>query len=285
MLAETVDGLVHRDVDIFDPRRDIPQLMSFYVSVAFVLVERIVFGVVKAYVGQQIFSSAMQIGTIEVLESTMLIVYCGIMASHSAMLNKKHHTICFAFIEETADADGTLPSPPRVRRSFLSILMSYLQTNLYLFALDLAVMGVSITLTKRNSLHPSAISLLLSILHFVGFFLYAYQVFNIRTNVAILMVCVFIANMDSSYLIYIMIVLLPVIYFKMFPHPTEPKRVVTGASVIPPSTGTSTASVETGAESNLLAQNDLVREQTSTSFVATDAPGWFISMMTCHRNN
>lgn len=199
MLVEIINGVECRNFDGVDPRGNVPQLMKFYVFIAFVVVLYLVWHVVKAHIGSLVFSSGIHSSVSESLESTVSIVYSGVMASHSAMFNDKHFRNCFGFIEETAAADGTLPSPPLVKRSFLSISMSYLKTSLYLFVLLLAVLGFKIILTTHLGPHSS---LVCSILYFLGCFLYTYQVFNFQTNVVMLKLCavIMVARYDFSYL-------------------------------------------------------------------------------------
>lgn len=266
---EAVDGLEHRDMESVKPLGDIPRLLRFYVFVIFVMVAHLVFYVVRAYIGWRNFSSTTHIGITESLESAMSIAYCGMMASHSAMFNEKHFDNCFGYIEETAASDGTLPSPPRVKRSFLSIAMSYLQTNLYLLVLVLAVMGVNIILTKHSDFHPSSTSLVCSILYFLGGVLYTYQVFNIRTNVIILMACVYNMTMviNPGYL-GALIMIFPDFHSKIFLRHRKISRAVTGASDISPLTGAST-----GDWTDIMMPDGWSREASSRWLFANNAPG------------
>lgn len=269
VLVETVYGLEYRDSDRVDPRGDISQLMRFYVFIAFMVVSRLVWNVVKAHTGSDMFFSITHSSISESLESTLSIVYCGVIASHTAMLNKKYFGNYFGFVDEIADAFGSLPSPPRVKRSFLAITTSYLTSSLYLTVLVLAIMGINIILTENNIPKIPSTSFLWPFLYFLGFFLCTYQVFSVRTNLAMLvfwaqiMACRFLPTLFCG-LVYNM---------NIASNSTRSGERVTGSSVISPLTVASTAFVETDTGSNLTTQDDQGSAGSNTRLASTDAPG------------
>jgi hypothetical protein len=227
--------------------------MRFYLFVACMVTTHTLFNMIKASPGLQGFFSITHVGLCKFIPGCVCCVYCGIFLSHSAMLKEKYNA--YGFIEENAPAnDSALPSPPRDNRSFLSIAMSYSKMNLYLFVLGLALMGIDIMLTKHSGPQHIFTSFMCPILYFLGFFFYAFRVFHYRTSLIMPFLCLQIwVIVYNVFLFSPSILLLSFIYRRMI---RTAAGVAAVTSDVPPVTGDSTASVETGTGSNLKTQEN-----------------------------
>jgi hypothetical protein len=248
--------------------------MRFYLFVACMVMTHLVFDLVKTSPVLDGLYSITRFGICQFIPSSLCMAYCGIFLSHSAMLKKKYNI--YGYIEEIATANGsTLPSPPRDNRSFVSMTMSYLKTEMYLVLLGVALMGVDMTLTKLSGHHYS---FLCPTLYFLGFFFYAYNVFHYRTNVIMLLICincwVFVYHVTFAGIsIMSLLWALPVV------RPVDGAASVTSAA--PSVTGASTVSVETGATGLNFVQDrnrdvggtDATASQPDKRLVAITAPG------------
>ena len=180
---------------------------------------------------------------IDTFRVVLMIPYTFIFASHSSML-KKHRTF-FRFIDDRVrpDDEWTAKSPPVVKRSFGTILMSYALINAYLLLLQLVLLLLQLQLDRADS--PIAPILgyrtVSSSLRCAAFFLYTYQTFDIRTNLAILItlmdysilslldllsVDTVILKTLSGFLFLAVTLSLMAQYHFLCPRPIEPVRTV-----------------------------------------------------------
>jgi hypothetical protein len=276
ILEEVVYGYEseYREFDHGDEEGKIPRLMRFYLFVACMVMTHLVFDLVKTSPVLDGLYSITRYGICQFIPCSLCMVYCGIFFSHSAMLKKKYNI--YGYIEEIATADGsTLPSPPRDSRSFISITMSHLKTEMYLVLLGVALMGVDMTLTKLSGHHYS---FLCPILYFLGFFLYAYNVFHYRTNAIMLGICI-------NCWIFVYFPVFVGFYSEHFKRAFPGYIPVVGAasvtSAAPSVTGDSTVSVEMGTTGLNLVQDrnrdvggtDATANQPDKRLVAITAPG------------
>ena len=275
ILEEVVYGYEYeyRECDNGDEEGKIPRLMRFYLFVAWMVMTHLVFDLVKTSPVLDGLYSITRFGICQFIPCSLCMVYCGIFFSHSAMLKKKYNI--YGYIEEIAIGNGsTLPSPPRDSRSFISMTMSYLKTEMYLLLLGVALMGVDMTLTKLSGHHYS---FLCPILYFLGFFLYAYNVFHYRTNAIMLGICI-----NCCIFVYLPLFAgTSVVSLWALPgvRPADGAASVTSAA--PSVTGASTVSVETGTTGLNLVQDrnrdvggtDATASQPDKRLVAITAPG------------
>jgi hypothetical protein len=253
--------------------------MRFYLFVACMVTTHLVFDLVKSSSGLHGFFSITNFGLNQFLPGSLCAVYCGIFVSHSAMLKKKYNI--YGFSEENAPAGSTLPSPPRDIRSFLSITMSFLKTNLYLFVLGLALMGIDNLLTTHSIPHRFFALFLCPILYFLGFFLYTYKIFHYRTNVMMLIICLHWAlTVYFPLLAGLSAQIFTPIYKWMLPGLKTTGEIAVVTSEVPSLTGAFSSSVETGSRENLethgncdAGKNDGTANQPDEPLVAITAPG------------
>ena len=171
---------------------------------------------------------------IDTLRFFLVIPYTFIFASHSSMLMKRW--TFFRFIDDRVrpDDEWNAKSPPVVKRSFGSILMSYVAINVYLLLVQLGLLLLQLQMHRTNSPIAPILEhwIFSSTLRYAAFFLYTYHIFDVRTNFAIL-----ISLADHSIFaalfpqFYVNVLLLTTMQYRaLCPHPVEPVRMVTQTS-------------------------------------------------------
>ena len=171
---------------------------------------------------------------IDAFRLILMIPYTFIFASHSSML-KKHWTF-FRFIDDRVrpDDEWTAKSPPLVKRSFATILMSYAAINAYLLPIQLGLLLLQLQMDRTDSPIAPILGhwLFSSTLRCAAFFLYTYQIFDIGTNIAILICVADVSIFSSSHLLYgAFLVGTTMQYRFLCPSPVESVRSVTEASL------------------------------------------------------
>jgi hypothetical protein len=128
------------------------------------------------------------------LTVALFIAYSGIYASNESMISEDASVLRFITDRFQADPNDSyniaiiLPTP--VKRSFWFIFSSFLTSNWYLMALAFALYGFNFYLVKVTGPLPYDLSnILFSILLIAGYFFYTIQIFDILTNV-MLLVCI-----------------------------------------------------------------------------------------------
>ena len=142
----------------------------------------------------------------------------------------------FRFIDDRVrpDDEWTAKSPPLVRRSFGTILMSYAAINVYLLLLQLGLLLLQLQLDRTDSPLAPILGnrIFSSTLRCAAFFLYTSQTFDIRTNIAILIGLVDAIILSLSHFLgaSVYVVATTQQYPALCPSPVEPVRPVTKAS-------------------------------------------------------
>ena len=224
----------------FSPRGEVTHLLWLYVFMACMAVLFMCYSVLADACGTHITRqmrstrSKEYFDHIDTLRFFLVIPYTFIFASHSSMLMKRW--TFFRFIDDRVrpDDDWNAKSPPVVKRSFGSILMSYVAINVYLLLVQLGLLLLQLQLDRTNSPIAPILEhwIFSSTLRYAAFFLYTYHIFDVRTNFAILISLAdhsIFAAFFTQY--YISIIFLAKIqYHALCPHPVEPVRTVTQTS-------------------------------------------------------
>ena len=108
--------------------------------------------------------------------------------------------------------------------------MSYAATNVYLLLLQLGLLLLQLQIDRTDSPIAPILehSIFSSTLCYAAFFLCTYQTFDIRTNIAILICVAYISILSLSDLLYgAFLGWTTVQYLYLYPHPTEPVKMVT----------------------------------------------------------
>ena len=176
-------------------------------------------------------------GTFDLIDTFrffLVILYTFIFASHSSMLMKRWTLFRFSDDRVRPDDEWNAKSPPVVKRSFGTILMSYVAINVYLLLVQLGLLLLQLQLHRTNSPIAPILEhwIFSTTLRYAAFFLYTYQIFDILTNFAIL---ISFANhsifsaLPPQYFIFIF-TLVTMKYCSLCPYPAEPVRTLSEAS-------------------------------------------------------
>ena len=174
--------------------------------------------------------------TFDVIDSfrlVLMIPYTFIFASHASRLMKRW--TFFRFIDDRVrpDDEWTAMSPPLVKRSYGTILMSYVAIDVYLLLLQLGLLFLQLQLDRVDSPIAPIFEhrIFSSTLRCAAFFLYTYQTFDTRTNIAILIGLVNIGILSLHPSLAAIFFWGPSTLYRAFcPFPTESVRPVTEAS-------------------------------------------------------
>ena len=190
----------------------------------------------KTYIARQMSStwSKETFDHIDTLRFFLVIPYTFIFASHSSMLMKRW--TFFRFIDDRVrpDDDWNAKSPPVIKRSFGTILMSYVAINVYLLLVQLGFLLLQLQLDRTNSPLAPILEhrIFSSTLRHAAFFLYTYQIFDIRTNFAILgcVANISILSLSNSLLYATFLAWTTMQYRSLCPFPVEHVTTVIEAS-------------------------------------------------------
>ena len=223
----------------FSPRGEASQLLWLYLFIACMIVlfmcHSIVADTCATYIARKMDSTRSKetFDVIDTFRLVLMIPYTFIFASHSSMLMKRW-TI-FRFIDDRVlpDDEWTAKSPPLIKRSFGTILMSYVAINVYLLLLQLGLLLLQLQLDRTDSpIAPITEHRIFSFtLRSAAFFLYTSQIFDIPTNIAILMGLADMGVFSLSNSLYgVILVCITNGYRALSLSPTESVRSVTTAS-------------------------------------------------------
>ena len=173
---------------------------------------------------------------IDTFRLILMVPYSFIFASHSSMLMKRWTFFRFSDDLVRPDDDWAAKSPPLVKRSFGTILMNYVAINVYLLLLQLGLLLLQLQLDHMDSPIARIFEhrIFSSTLRCAAFFLYTSQIFDIRTNIAILigLVDASILSLSHHHLAGIIYVFTTMQYRFLCPSPIKPVRPVTEASSV-----------------------------------------------------
>lgn len=155
------------------------------------------------------------------------------------------------------DDEPTAKSPPLTKLSFSTILMSYMAINVYLMLIQLGLLFLQLRIDRGGSTASSLFArrIFFGIFSYVTLFLYTYQIFDKRTNLAIVICLAEAAILYVAPLLFIVFfVLAPLEYKLLSPCGITPLRPVTPS--IPVSATSSDATRSTEVTTALIPQSE-----------------------------
>ena len=230
---------VSADPRKFSSRGEVSTLLWLYLLIAcmvlLLMCHSIVVDTCGAYIARKMHSTRSKetFDIIDTFRLVLMIPYTFIFASHSSMLTKRW--TLFRFIDDRVrpDDEWTAKSPPLVKRSFGTILMSYMAINAYLLLLQLGLLLLQLQLDRTDSpIAPILGNQMFSLtLRCAAFLLYTFQIFDLRTNIAILIGLVDVSILSLYHPLYGYGYLATTMQYRaLCPSPIEPVRPVTEAS-------------------------------------------------------
>jgi hypothetical protein len=123
------------------------------------------------------------------LPAALFVAYSFICASRLSIISDEWTVFRFTYDQPISDGTGSSHLSTLAKHSYWSIITSYISINWYLMGVAVVLYGVNRSLDHlAGPLPPTFVSVLYPILYLGGFFLYTSQIFDIYTNV-MLIVC------------------------------------------------------------------------------------------------